>query len=89
MSKPSKHIPGYKGYVPGVKSENVYARTFGRTSNDSLDGQIIRGFDVDSSERYFSTNQNTYVDQSKQHKARAETNPFLLDNYHQQRGQSP
>ena len=38
MSKPSKHIPGYKGYVPGVKSENVYARTFGRTSNDSLDG---------------------------------------------------
>lgn len=74
-----KHIPGYKGYVPGIKSENVYAKTFGRSTNDSIEGQISRGFDMNSQERYFSTNQNTYVDQATQHKARAETNPFLLE----------
>lgn len=32
-SKPTKHIPGYKGFVPGIKAENVYANTFGRTTN--------------------------------------------------------
>ena len=36
--RPNKHIPGYKGYVPGIKSENVYARTFGRSTNDSIEG---------------------------------------------------
>ena len=65
MARPTKHIPGYKGYVPGIKSENVYARTFGRTTNDSLDGQISRGFDLNNQERYQSTNQNTYMDQSQ------------------------
>ena len=62
VARPSKHIPGYKGYVPGIKSENVDARTFGRTTNDSIDGQIVRGHDLENNERYFSTNQNTYVD---------------------------
>ena len=52
----SNHIPGYKGYVPGIKSENVFARTFGRSTNDSLDGQIVRGFDLENSERYQSSN---------------------------------
>ena len=79
VPRPNKHIPGYKGYVPEIKSENVYARTFGRTTNDSIEGQISRGFDLQNAERYHSTNQNTYVDQSAQHKARAETNPFLQD----------
>ena len=30
---PRKHIPGYGGYVPGVKSENVFGQTYGKTSN--------------------------------------------------------
>lgn len=72
-----KHIPGYRGYVPGIKAENVYARTFGRTTNDSLDGHIQRGFDLNGGQRYVSTNQSTYVDQRHENKARAETNPFL------------
>ena len=24
------HIPGYVGYIPAVKSENLYARTYGK-----------------------------------------------------------
>ena len=26
------HIPGYQGYVPAVKSENLFGSTFGKTS---------------------------------------------------------
>ena len=56
VARPTKHIPGYKGYVPGIKSENVYARTFGRSTNDSIEGQIVRGFDLNNAERYQSSN---------------------------------
>ena len=24
------HIPGYVGYIPGVKSENLYSKTYGK-----------------------------------------------------------
>ena len=27
-----KQIPGYQGYVPGIKSENVFGQTYGKTS---------------------------------------------------------
>ena len=26
------HVPGYQGHLPGIKAENVYAKTYGRTS---------------------------------------------------------
>jgi hypothetical protein len=29
---PRKNIPGYGGYIPGVKSENVYGKTYGKTT---------------------------------------------------------
>ena len=32
---PRKNIPGYGGYIPGVKSENVYGRTYGKTTFQS------------------------------------------------------
>lgn len=46
--KTIKHIPGYRGFVSGVKAENVYARSFGRSSNYSLEGSITRGHDLSS-----------------------------------------
>ena len=33
QEKGLNHIPGYKGYVAGVKAENVYAKSFGRSSS--------------------------------------------------------
>jgi hypothetical protein len=49
--------------VAGVKAENVYATTFGRSSNSSLAGLITKGHDLSSSDRYYSTNNSTYVNQ--------------------------
>lgn len=34
------YLIGYSGYVPGVKSENVFGESFGKTSNLSGNGQI-------------------------------------------------
>ena len=61
--KQTKHIPGYRGFVAGVKAENVYAITFGRSSNSSLSGLITKGHDLSSSDRFYSTNNSTYVNQ--------------------------
>jgi hypothetical protein len=36
---------GYSGYVPGVKSENVFGESFGKTSGASGNEKIQRGFD--------------------------------------------
>ena len=75
------HIPGYKGYVPGIAAENVYARTFGRTTHDSLDNRIVRD---NGQHRYNSTNQDTYFNQTTTELwAKAETNPFLLEDTNQ------
>ena len=38
----------------------------------------MRGYDLGNEARYHSTTQQTYIDQATAHKARAETNPFLL-----------
>jgi hypothetical protein len=30
--KPSNHIPGYGGYIQSMKSENLFAKTYGKTT---------------------------------------------------------
>jgi len=42
------HSLGYSGYVPGVRSENVYGESFGKTSGAACEGAISRGFDQPS-----------------------------------------
>jgi hypothetical protein len=36
---------GYCGYIPGVKAENVFGESYGKSSFQSSKGEIIRGFD--------------------------------------------
>ena len=38
---------GYCGYIPGVKAENVFGESYGKTSTLSGKGEIQRGFDQD------------------------------------------
>ena len=45
---------GYAGYVPGVKSENVFGESFGKTSTLANNGGIQRGFDSVPEEKYKS-----------------------------------
>ena len=71
------HMPGYKGYVPAVKSENALGQSFARISSHALNGRIAKGENMSVSERYCSTNQATFVDQKNLHNEAKDLNPFL------------
>lgn len=43
---------GYAGYVPGIKAENVFGESYGKTSGLSGNGQIQRGFDQPPEDKY-------------------------------------
>lgn len=45
---------GYAGYVPGVKSENMYGKTFGKTTFTSSTGEYSKGIDQESHEKFKS-----------------------------------
>ena len=60
-------VPGYQGYVPQIKSENVFGATFGSTTAQQKEGSIKSGFDCDNAERYNSVAQRVYTDQMQQH----------------------
>ena len=55
-------IPGYQGFVAGIKSENVYGSTFGRTTKDSMANEIVRGAEPMPQHRFLSSTGSNYVD---------------------------
>ncbi len=59
----SYNLIGYSGYVSGVKSENVFGESFGKSSGQAGAGQIQRGFDQSSDERYKSMAKASYINQ--------------------------
>lgn len=63
----TKKIPGYSGYIPGVRSENVHGATYGKTVKQSEIKGIPKGHELTSSLRFMSTNQANYVDQMQYH----------------------
>ena len=46
-SRHRNKVPGYQGFVPQVKAENVYGSTYGSTTRQQKEGQIKAGFDCD------------------------------------------
>lgn len=48
-------IIGYSGYIPGVKSENLFGKTYGKVTTLSKDKSHHRGVDLPTDLRYTST----------------------------------
>ena len=79
--EPQKHIPGkfyfndpliifhfdkgYQGYVPSVKSENLFGLTYGKTSYASNAKQIVKGMDLPPHQRYDTSMKHEFIDHSK------------------------
>jgi len=63
--EPRKHIPGYGGYVPGVKSENVFGQTYGKTSFASSAKAFPRGIDQTPAVKYNSVMKEQFIDHSE------------------------
>ena len=64
-SDPRKHIPGYGGYVPGVKSENVFGKTYGKTSYASSAKSFPRGIDQAAHVKFQSVMKEQFIDHSE------------------------
>ena len=61
MSATSKtKIPGYTGFVPSIKSENVHGSTYGKTTKSSQMGTVLKGMNQPAAERFKSTSQASY-----------------------------
>ena len=64
MSSSKTKIPGYTGFISGVKSENVHGGTYGKTTMSSQMGTIHKGMVQPAALRFMSTAQASY---GKQH----------------------
>lgn len=54
---------GYAGYIPGVKPENMFGKTYGKTTFLSKANNYNQGFDVTSDVRFKSLVKDSFVDQ--------------------------
>ena len=57
------HIPNYCGFIPGVKSENLYGRTYGNITEQSATNTYNKGIDVPKSDKFRTTTKETFTEQ--------------------------
>lgn len=59
--KPRYEVPGYAGYVTGIKPENLHAKTFGKLTYDVSNSDYLKGQDHPVEHRYVSTLAETHI----------------------------
>lgn len=65
-------VIGYAGYVPGVKSENLYGQTYGKTSYASSANTFHRGIDQPSHIKYNTQMKSEFIKHNaKEHETTA------------------
>ena len=60
---------GYAGYISGVKSENLFGRTYGKITYESSTQTIHRGVELSADLKYTSEAKGNFIDQ-KEYKKR-------------------
>ena len=58
-------IVGYCGYVPSIKSENVFGESYGKTTSSSVGGAIDKGFEMSAQEKFKSISAIKYTNQNE------------------------
>lgn len=48
----AQHIPGYKGYVPNIKSENIFGKSFAQTTAEAINKEYVPGISLPPPERF-------------------------------------
>ena len=56
----NQRIPGYKGHVPGIVSENLFAKSFAKCTKTALHNEMERGHDHPARKRFLSQNQTEF-----------------------------
>ena len=48
----AQHIPGYDGYVPQIKSENLFGKNFAKTTAKAINGDYKKGIQPTIKEQF-------------------------------------
>lgn len=60
-------LPNYMGFIPGVKSENLFGKTYGKITEMSALGTYNKGRDMPTDEKFKSITQENYTNQLRIH----------------------
>ena len=41
----AQHVPGYAGYIPQIASENLYGKSFAKTTGTAINSEHEKGFE--------------------------------------------
>lgn len=52
----AQHVPNYAGYVPQIKSENLFGKSFAKTSGSAINGEYVKGVVPPEVDRFTTTN---------------------------------
>ncbi len=55
------HIPGYVGYIPSVKAQNLFAQTYGKVTENCHKNNYQKGIEHPADVKYKSTTNDTFV----------------------------
>jgi len=55
-----QRIPGYTGFIPGIRSENVFSQTYTKNTAKSMANRITRGADQSSDKKFQSMAQKKF-----------------------------
>ena len=56
----AQHIPGYAGYVPQIKSENLYGKSFAKATGAAINGEYSQGIAPPSKGRFSTSNMKEF-----------------------------
>lgn len=51
----AQHIPGYKGYVPNIKAENLFGRSYAQSTAQAINKEFTQGIALPPEERFLTT----------------------------------
>lgn len=63
MPKKYFHIPNYQGFIPSVKAENLYGKTYSKITETTALGNFIKGKSLPPEERFKSVNKENFTNQ--------------------------
>ena len=56
----AQHVPGYAGYIPQVSSENLYGKSFAKTTGQAINNEYTKGVSHPPKDKYVTQNNAEY-----------------------------
>ena len=50
----AQHVPGYQGYVPNIKSENLYGKSYAKVTGQAINNEFIKGVALPARDRFMT-----------------------------------